>query len=140
VDRNGYLLLVQEDMRHLEVVDPEPQLIVEAIAAVQSNNRPRDLLGLDLLDTKVMAGITMTGTSPTCFKILVTLQSIGAIQRGEYLATPTVVAMHRPAVPRPARRLSESMRPLDNGCCILACFEAFRQFVNWLVKSMSVFG
>jgi hypothetical protein len=36
-DRDGYLLLVQEDKRHLEIVDPE--LIAEAVAAVQSNNR-----------------------------------------------------------------------------------------------------
>ena len=82
------------------------------------------------LDIKVMAGITMTGTSPTFFKIPVTLELIEAIQRGEYPATPTVVAMHYPAVPRPAHRLSEGMRPLDNRRCIRACFEAFRQFVN----------
>jgi len=130
MDRNGYLLLVQEDKRHLEILDPEPQLIAEAIAAVQSNNRTRDLLGEDPLDVKIMAGITMTGTSPTFFKIPVTLELIEAIQRGEYPATPTVVAMHRPTVPRPARRLSEGMRPLDNRRCILACFEAFKQFVN----------
>lgn len=130
MDRNGYLLLVQEDKRHLEIVDPEPQLIAEAIAAVQSNNRTRDLLGVDPLNIKVMAGITMTGTSPTFFKIPVTLELIEAVQRGEYPATPTVVAMHRPEVPRPTRRLSEGMRPLDNRRCILACFEAFKQFVN----------
>ncbi|KIM72895.1 hypothetical protein PILCRDRAFT_829497 [Piloderma croceum F 1598] len=130
MDRNGYLLLVQEDKRHLETVDPEPQLIAEAIAAVQSNNRTRNLSGLEPLDIKVMAGITMTGTSPTFFKIPVTLELIEAVQRGEYPATPTVVAMHRPNVPRPVRRLSEGMRPLDNRRCILSCFEAFRQFVN----------
>jgi len=130
MDRNGYLLLVQEDKRHKEVVDPEPQLTAKAVAAVQSNNRMRDLLGLEPFNVKVMAGITMTGTSPTFFKIPVTLELIGAIQRGEYPATPTVVAMHRPAVPRPARRLSEGMRPLDNRRAILACFEAFRQFVG----------
>jgi hypothetical protein len=57
MDRNGYLLLVQEDKRHLETVDPEPQLIAEAIAAVQSNNRTRNLSGLEPLDIKVMAGL-----------------------------------------------------------------------------------
>ena len=128
--RNGYLLLVQEDKRHLEIMDPEPQLVAGAIAAVQSNNRTRDLLGLDPLDVKVMAGITMTGTSPTFFKIPVTFELIEAVQRGEYPASPTVVAMHRPDVPRSACRLNEGMRPLDNRRCILACFEAFKQFVN----------
>jgi len=130
MDRSSYLLLVQEDKRHLETVDPEPQLIAKAIAAVQSNNRTRNLSGLEPLNIKVMAGITMTGTSPTFFKIPVTLELIEAVQRGEYPATPTVVAMHRPNVSRPVRRLSEGMRPLDNRRCILSCFEAFRQFVN----------
>src|SRR6266702_724987 len=130
MDTNGYLLVVQEDKRHLKIVDPVPQVIAEAIAAVQSNNRTRDLLGVDPRDVKVMAGITMTGTSPTFFKIPVTLELIEAVLRGEYPATPTVVAMHRPEVPRPALRLSEGMRPLDNRRCILACFEAFKQFVN----------
>ena len=127
MDRNGYLLLVQEDKQHLETVDPAPQL---AIAAVQFYNRTRDLLGLDPLDVQVMAGITMTGTSPAFFKIPVTLELIGAIRGGEYPATPTSVEMHRPEVTRPARRLSEGMRPLDNRRSILACFEAFRPFVN----------
>jgi hypothetical protein len=130
MDRDGHLLLVQEDKHHLETIDPEPQLIAEAIAAVQSNNRNRYLRGADPLNVKVMAGITMTGTSPTFFKIPVTLELIKAVRRGEYPTTPTVVAMHLPDVPRPSRRLCEGMRPLDNRRCILACFEAFKQFVN----------
>lgn len=130
MDRNGYLLVVQENKQHLETADPEPQLIAEAIAAVQSNNRTRNLVGLDPLDIKVMAGITMTGTSPTFFKIPVTLELIEAVQRGQYPAVPTVVAMHRPDVSRPLHRLSEGMRPLDNRRSILACFEAFRQFMS----------
>ena len=99
MDTNGYLLLVQEDKRHLEIVDAEFQLIAEAIAAVQSNNRTRNLLGLDPLDVKVMAGITMTGTSPTFFKIPVTFELTEAVRLGEYPAVPTVVAMHRPDIP-----------------------------------------
>ena len=58
------MLLVQEDKRHLEIVDSEPQLVAEAIAAVQSNERTRDLLGVDPLGVKVTAGITLTDTSP----------------------------------------------------------------------------
>lgn len=45
-------------------MDPIPQLIAAALAAVQFNNRTQDLLGLDPLVVKVMAGITMTGTCP----------------------------------------------------------------------------
>jgi hypothetical protein len=52
------------------------QLIAEAIAAVQSNSRNRELRGVDPLDVKAMAGITMTGTSTAFFKIPVTLDLI----------------------------------------------------------------
>ena len=127
---NCYQLVVQENKRQLGIVDPEPQLIADAIAAVQYNNRTRDLMGLDPLDVKVMAGISMTGTFHAFFKIPVTLELIKAIQIGECPATPTVVAIHRPAVPRPNYCLSEGMCPLDNRRSILACFEAFKQFVN----------
>ncbi|KAF8581583.1 hypothetical protein K439DRAFT_216445 [Ramaria rubella] len=130
VDGNEILLLVQEDKRHKEPRDPQPQLIAEAIAAVQSNNRVRKDLGLEALDFKEMAGIVMIGTSPTFFKIPVTRELLLAVQRGHYPATPTVVPMHQPQLPRPLRRLSEGMRPLDNRRAVIACLEAFKQFVN----------
>jgi len=130
IDRREILLLVQEDKRHKEPGDPYPQLIAEAIAAVQSNNRMRIQLGLEALDFKVMAGIVMIGTSPTFFKIPVTRDLMAAVQRGQYPDTPTVVAMHQPQLPRALRRLSEGMRPLDNRRVIVACLEAFKQFVN----------
>ena len=73
----------------------------------------------------------MTGTSPTFFKIPVTVELSRAVELGLYPATPTVVSMHVPDIPRPDRRLNEGMRPLDNRRSILACFEAFKQFVVW---------
>ncbi|KAN0138347.1 hypothetical protein V8E53_003810 [Lactarius tabidus] len=79
---NGYLQ-VQEDMRHLDVMGPAPQLITRAIAAVQPNKRTRDLPSVDPLVVKVIAGTTMTGTSPTCYKIPATLELIEVVQRGE---------------------------------------------------------
>jgi hypothetical protein len=133
ISRDEILLLIQEDKRHLELGDPRPPLIAEAIAAVQYNNSAQDILGLSPLGLKVMAGITMIGTYQTFFKIPVTPELIQAVQKGQYPATPTVVTMHRPDIPRPAHRLGEGMRPLDNRRNILACFEAFKQFVNWSV-------
>ena len=38
VDSDDILLLVQEDKRHMDLKDPEPQLIAKAIAAFQANN------------------------------------------------------------------------------------------------------
>jgi hypothetical protein len=60
MDGNDILLLVLEDKRHLEPVDPEPQLMVQA-----HNGFRRQALGLAHLEAKAMADITMTGTTPT---------------------------------------------------------------------------
>jgi hypothetical protein len=129
MDRDEILLLVQEDRRHLEYVDAEPQLIAEAIAAFQYNNAIRRAIPLPELDFRMMAGIVMSGTSPSFFKVPVTQELADAVRRGQFPATPTVVARHLPEVPRPQRRLSEGMRSLDSRRAILACFEAFKQFV-----------
>ncbi|KZP02904.1 hypothetical protein FIBSPDRAFT_808267 [Athelia psychrophila] len=131
VDEDDFLLVVQEDKRHMELKDPEPQLIAEAIAAFQTNNTGRTwVLGQDPMMTKVIPGITLVGSSPTFYKIPVTTELAQAVALGEYPATPTIVYAHLPDVPRPARRLSEGMKPLDSRRQIIACYEAFKQFVN----------
>jgi len=73
------------------------------------------VLGQDAIDAKVMLGITLVGSSPTFYKIPVTKDLAQAVAQGRFPATPTVVYVHLPAVPRPARRLSEGMKPLDSG-------------------------
>ncbi|KAF8335811.1 uncharacterized protein EI90DRAFT_3047201, partial [Cantharellus anzutake] len=124
------LLLVQEDKRHKDRKNPEPQLIAEAIAAFQTNNARRTrILGQDAIDAKVIPGITLVGSSPIFYKIRVTTELAQAVELGRFPATPTVVYAHLPVVSRPARRLSEGMKPLDNRGHILACYEAFKQFV-----------
>ena len=131
IDSDDILLLVQEDKRHMDLKDPEPQLIAEAIAAFQANNYRRTrILGQDPIYHKVMPGITLKGTSPIFYKIPVTAQLAQSIAFGVYPATPTIVHAHLPAVARPARRLSEGMKPLDNRACIFSCYEAFKRFVN----------
>jgi hypothetical protein len=129
LDDSDILLLVQEGKRHMEFGDPEPQLIAEAIATFQANNTTRRH-SLASLGAKLIAGITMVGTSPTFYKIPVTEALSKAVQTGQFPTTPIVVAMHVPDLDRPARRLSEGMKPLDNRRNILRCFEAFKPFVN----------
>ena len=133
IDRNlnSIILLVQEDKRYMDFGDPIPQLVAEAIAAFQHKNHTRQQSGLPPLDGKVMPGVTMIGTSPSFFKVRVSTELVSAIELGQYPATPTIVEMHVPVIPRPACRLSEGMRPLDNRSVILACFEAFKQFLTW---------
>jgi hypothetical protein len=77
-----------------------------------------------------MPGITLTGSSPIFYKIPVTTQLAESVDAGTYPAIPTIVHAHVPALARPAQRLMEGMRPLDNRAHILACFEAFKKFVE----------
>jgi hypothetical protein len=136
VNSDDIMFLVQEDKRHKEPKDPEAQLIAEAIAAFQTNNHRRTrILGQDPIahNLKVMPGITLKGTSPMFYRIPVTTELAQSVALGLYPATPTVVHAHLPVVARPAHRLSEGMKPLDNRASILACYEAFKRFVNWWV-------
>ncbi|KAJ7938144.1 hypothetical protein B0H13DRAFT_1134084 [Mycena leptocephala] len=130
IDDSGILiLLVQEDKRLGG--NPVPQLVAEAIAAFQSNNVTREqTFGLPRLPSKVVPGITMKGTSPTFFKVLVTQELATAVMGGVYPTTETIVQAHLPTIPRPLDRLNEGMKPLDNRLLIMACFEAFKQFVR----------
>jgi hypothetical protein len=132
VDSDDFLLLVQENKRHMnESKDPEPQLIAEAIAAFQTNNhRRKRVLGQASIDDKVVPGITLQGTSPIFYKIPVTTELAQSVALGIYPTSPTIVHAHLPAIARPTRRLSDGMRPLDNRAALLACYEAFKRFVS----------
>ncbi|KAI0257286.1 hypothetical protein BJV78DRAFT_1277838 [Lactifluus subvellereus] len=61
----------------------------------------------------VMPGIVMVGTSPVFFKIPVTRTLSAHIRRGTYPPEETHVTYCYPPVPRPARRHSEGMKPLE---------------------------
>jgi len=77
-----------------------------------------------------MPGIIMKGTAPTFYKIFITTELVASVAGGVYPATPTIVYAHIPTIPRPNRRWSEGMKPLDNRGTILSCYEAFKRFVN----------
>ncbi|KAF7372156.1 hypothetical protein MVEN_00074700 [Mycena venus] len=131
IDDGGILLLVQEDKRHADGGNPVPQLVAEAIAAFHSNNVTREqTLGLPPLPSKVVPGITMKGTSPIFFKLPISQELVSAVIGGVYPATETIVQAHLPAIPRPAERLNEGMKPQDNRLIIMSCYEAFKQFVH----------
>ena len=131
VDSDEILLIVQEDKRHKESKDVEAQLVAGAIAAFQeSNYRRTHVLGQNPIVHKVIPGITLVGTSPIFYKIPVTTQLAESVACGVFPAERTIVHAHLPKLARPARRLSEGMRPLDNRASILACYEAFKRFVN----------
>ena len=129
-NRTEIILLVQEDKQQMEDRgDAEAQLIAEAIAAFQSNNKKRILAGLDPAQHLLIPGIVMIGTAPIFYKIPVTKGLADAVTYGAFPPLPTVVHFHVPAVPRPHRRLSEGMKPLDNRHIVLRCYEAFKRFI-----------
>ncbi|KAF8872397.1 hypothetical protein BD779DRAFT_1613824 [Infundibulicybe gibba] len=135
---SGILLLAQEDKSHINLQDPEAQLIAEAIAAFQTNNKKRtDQLFLDPLEewlmtaldeppTSIFPGITMFRTFPRFYKIRVTAELDQCVRHGTYPATKTTVYRHTPRVPG---RSIDGMKPLDNRKHILQCYEAFKRFV-----------
>ncbi len=77
-----------------------------------------------------MPGIVMVGTSPAFFKIPITQTLSDHIAHGTYPPAETRVTYCYPPVPRPARRHSEGMKPLDNRREMLKCYEAFKAIVG----------
>ena len=92
------LLFVQEDKGHLNDSDPEPQLIAEAIATFAANNHTGErTLGIPPHPFNIMPGITLMGSPEEAVSW-----------------TGDVVHAHISAVPCPARRWDEGMKPSDN--------------------------
>ncbi|KAJ7759988.1 hypothetical protein B0H16DRAFT_1415663 [Mycena metata] len=123
------ILLVQEDKRLGGPTDAYAQLIAEAIAAYQVNQSTRTASGLARLQSLVVPGILLVGTSPIFYNVPLTEELVRCVERGEYPTTPTIVAVHLPDLPRPHRRWVEGMEPLDNRRIILECYEAFKAFI-----------
>ena len=116
------LLVVQVDKMAFSSSDPEPQIIAEAIATFQHNNRKRVDLGLPQLDTMTIPCITMVGTRPFFYKIPVT-QQLSDVASGQFPPQLTVV---RRCAPPARRRVSEGMEVPDYRRIALQYYDAFR--------------
>ena len=135
VGLHDIVLLVQEDKRHLDKLDPEPQLIAEAIATFQRNKRRLSRMGLPMPNQMTIPGITIIGTAPTFFKISITSALVKAVETGIYPSQDTIVHRLVPPVPRPHLLEEHGMKPLDNRAIILGCFEAFKQYIHQVLMS-----
>jgi len=128
VDEEGILLLLQEDKSHINLSDPEPQVIAEAIAAFQHNNEIRTrFLGLESLEEYLFPCITMVGTYPTFYKVRVTKHLDEAVRFGSYPEVNTTVDRFNPIADLSA--YSYGMKPLRYRKIILQSFIAFRDAV-----------
>ena len=76
-----------------------------------------------------MAGITVKGTAPIFYKIMVTTALVASVASGVYPQEATSVYAHIPEILRPNYCWGEGIGPLDNKQVILFCFEVFKQFV-----------
>jgi len=102
------LLVLQEDKTIFNLTQPEPQVIAEAIAAYQYNNKKCQTRGLPTLDAMTIPGITMVGTRPTFYLVPVTQALSVAVVTGQYPEAPTEVVKCVTFL-GPNRRSSEGM-------------------------------
>jgi len=118
------LLVVQEDKTTVSARDPEAQVIAEAIATFQYNNRTRARLGQHELDTMTIPCITMIGTRPIFYLVPVTQGLSQAVATAQYPTNPTVVK--KCVVASNSCRLSEGMETVDFRQVALQHYTAFR--------------
>jgi hypothetical protein len=128
--RGNVVLLVQEDKRRDTDYDPEPQVIAEAIAAFQRNNKSRKDSDLREINRMIIPCITMKGTFPKFYLVPVTEELNNCIATGQYPNITTRVLMHLPEVG------GNSM--IDKGVRkkILQCYESFKKFVDNLEEQL----
>ncbi|KAH9975094.1 hypothetical protein BGW80DRAFT_1300213 [Lactifluus volemus] len=131
---HSILLVVQvecdETTTNSESADPVPQVIAEAIATFQYNNRKRAASGLPILDTMTVPCISMVGTKPTFYLVPVTSQLSTCVISGLHPSHPTVVQ----CCPLPSQlSVFKGMEVLDYRRTALQYFDAFRDLarVNW---------
>jgi hypothetical protein len=118
------LLVVQEDKTAVSVRDPEPQVIAEAIATFQYNNRTRALVDEPELDAMTIPCIVMIGTRPVFYLVPVTRDLSEAVVTAQYPLSSTIVK--KCVVRSNSRRLSEGMETPDFRQIALQHYTAFR--------------
>ena len=126
---NDEILLLMHENKLSNFKNPEPQVIAEAIAAFNTNNSIRK----SSMNPAPFAAITfpaiiMAGTDPIFYKITVTAELSYAVHWGTYPINKTRVLRYIPDLP--VREMeNQNMRTLKNRVEILACLEAFKQFL-----------
>jgi hypothetical protein len=125
---NQILLILHTSLPSLK--DPEPQIVVKAIAAYEANNKVRATsLNLPPLSSITFPAISMIGTNIIFYKITITIGLSAAFQQKMYPTWDQGSRLVR-YIPVLPQRHGLGMRPLENRVEILACLEAFKQFMG----------
>jgi hypothetical protein len=115
--KTGSILLVQEIKRQHNPIDPEPQVIAEAIATFQYNKHT---------NSSVIPCIIMVGTFPRFYLVPVTKELSECVATGQRPRNTTRVLKHTPKVSK------KNMKSVDSRRKILQCYESFKKFVDEL--------
>ncbi|KAF8575927.1 hypothetical protein K439DRAFT_1623233 [Ramaria rubella] len=122
------ILLVEEDKKARKG-EPIKQMVPQALAAFQHNNRMRELRGVlpREFQEQVIPAITLVGTTPTFYKVPVTLALMEAVGTGQYPTFITWIQRYKPEV-------VHSMISLRGRRKILEYYQGFKKFVEELDK------
>ena len=126
-------LLVQEDKsfktypKRNAIANAESQVIAEAIAAFQDNEKMREALSLPKKASHLIPCITMIGTRPTFYLVNVTTALADAVKRGEEPAEETVC--QRFSISPTFLPQGDAMLSKDVRLKIFQCYATFKKFV-----------
>jgi hypothetical protein len=124
------LLVLRQDKSMFDLSQrPEPQIIADAIAAYQYNNRRRKISGLPTLDAMTIPCIIMDGTRPTFYLVPVTQALSIAVVTGQYPETPTKVVRCVTSL-GPRRSSGEGMKTLEYRRVAFQRFIAFKSLAK----------
>jgi hypothetical protein len=132
MDNDQIIWLVQENKQFMEWKHPSTQLVLEAVAAFDANNRRQEELQLPPQQHAIMPGIMLIGTYPIFYKIPVSITLLTAIQECQYPEQETVVNYYAPVLPEhlDGEGYYQGMKPVGNRNVLLSCYEAFKQFLE----------
>ena len=122
------ILLIWQNTLSPSLKDPEAQIVIKAIAAYEANNKVRATsLNLPPLSTITFPAISMIGMKLIFYKITITANLNGILRQGQPPAWSEGNRLVRyiPILPK-----RHGLRPLENRVEILACLEAFKQFMG----------
>ncbi|KAG6825412.1 hypothetical protein H0H92_003765 [Tricholoma furcatifolium] len=107
----------------------EAQLIAQAIGAFQCYNRDRRRARLDSVETEVIPGLIMQGTTPILYKIEITASLVECVQSAQKPTRVTSVKRLRVPMESPGTVVAEGMIPLGNRKIMLGYLEALKGLI-----------